>query len=136
MAASEKVDIALVAAVEGDAPLRALLAGDMIYSGEIPEGSPLDYVQIPTGAEDAVGHAFGVDGSEGETELHIWTKDTSRMSVLVIYGHLRRLLRRLPLDGHRMLAGRCDLVATMLDPDRAAMHGVVRYRWRTRVVVP
>lgn len=127
------LQIAMVNAIEGDAPLAALLAGDKVYSGVVPEGSPLDYLQLGTSGESPGAHAFGMPGSTGEEEVHIWTADVSKMSALAIYRELSRVLARLPLPAHTMLVGRCELVTVLADPSRTAMHGVVRYRWRVRL---
>lgn len=131
--------VALVAAIEADATLQGLLAGDMIYNSEAPEGAELPYITLgfSTELDDNV---FATPGTLAGQTLDIWTRKTTitggataqlgNDSLLAIYSAIRALLHHRPLSiaGFRHCIGTIQLQATMQDPDGKTLHGICQYQ--------
>ena len=135
--------VALVAAIEADAPLMALLVADGVYTGEAPADTPLDdgqsppvkrgYVIVGSTAEQPAGSQFGREGHAGTVYLHIWGR--TRADTGAIYTELARVLDGplLQVDGHTMVEGALEKLLDKRDPppDDAATQAVLRYTART-----
>lgn len=123
------LEAALAARLTGDAPYVAAVTGGT-HAGKSPQGATMPRVVVGERTEtDDSGHDW--EGAETTVTFHIYA--TTSKTVLTIYGHLRRLLHRVPLTigGHAYQMGTLELVTTMVDDDGTAMHGVVRFRIRT-----
>lgn len=139
------LQVALAAALEGDAQLQAALGGTpadpRVDSGRRPEEA--------TGAPPAP--PFLVLGSSGEAprgafgptarRLHdqsvtIDVYGRTKPDALALYGHLVRVLDDAPLAcaGHRAVRGAVRLVLDVPEPDGQAHHAVVRYTATTQAV--
>lgn len=124
------LEVALVAALEADAPLTAILAGDQIYSGTAPEGSAFPYLTLGESTEGEF-NKFMRRGNDTTCTLHIWSQVGGKQQVLTIWGHLERILNRKKLTltaPGEQLFGTAQLVTVVSDPDGITTHGVVRYR--------
>lgn len=119
--------VALEALFLSDPALSALIGREGVYLGLPPRTAALPYLVLGESA-DAPYRAFkAVEGAESTEVLNLWGE--SKYIVLQMYGHIRRLLqgRKLTLPSHTHHQGRVRLVATLMDADGAAYHGVVHY---------
>jgi hypothetical protein len=123
--------VGLVAAIEGSSALAALLAGDMVYSPQPPERTPLDYITVtqPTELPDNV---FGARGTAASFQIDIWTKNLLELGnskQLAIYDELYALLheKALAMTGFRIVVGTLTLITILPDVDGLTLHGVARY---------
>lgn len=120
---------AMKAALIGDDQIR-LLAGDKVYAGRAPQGTPPNYVVIgDITAEDLGTFTGGIE--QGSDRLSLWGRDVD--SVLDLYSHTRRVLHRqvLQLDGGAVhISGWVRLVTSFTDPtDKVSQQAVVEYTW-------
>lgn len=128
--------VALVKAMEADAPLIAALRGTVsnphIYGdGWAPEGALLNYIIFGASPERPIG-AFGqragvsrlLDNAE---TLDIYAR--TRAEAMAIHGHLMRVLDLVPLTvtGFRPVVGRLTKINDFADPSGTAYHVVDRY---------
>lgn len=140
MSAAAALTDALVAALEADAALAALLGATAedgrVYMGRAPDGAQPPYVTVGTSTEQPGGRAqsFGTRAFDGVEQIHGWTPGPDKRPALDLYGAVYAALDGavLSVAGHALLTGRVSLVRTMPDPDDVAHHAVIEYRATTR----
>lgn len=132
------VGIAVVSAIEGSSALGAILAGNKVYDGQAPQGSPFPYITLGTSLESA-NNVFAGYGTDLSQTIDIWTRKTTTTSGTIqelggrqmkaIYGALYSLLHEQPLtvSGFRVCIGTLQWWALIDDPDGITMHGIARY---------
>lgn len=133
--------VALVAAVRGDATLQTALGGvpgaTKVYSGLAPEGTALPFIVMGV-ASEAGRAAFGSRAVRaGEETLDVYGR--TKAEALAIYTHLVRILdgTALVLTGHQPTRGSVRLAFDTLDAPHPvtgerAYHAVVRYAATTQ----
>lgn len=115
---------AIIAAVEADATLVALIPGG-IHQGDAPTGASGAYLTINTPSESA-SNLFGRAGTENGEQIHIWA--SSQNAVRVIASRLMLVLgdSAVTVTGFTLIARQVNLVTILRDPDAVKWHGVVR----------
>lgn len=125
--------IAIADAVENDAPLALLLAGDKLYNGLAPEGSQFNYITLSNFSESEK-NMFNTPGSQGKGTFSIWTKGEGEMDVLTIYEALKALFhnKRLVLGAGRHIQGKLRLILTGAgdQSDSTIVRGIAEYTMR------
>lgn len=86
-----QLDQFVIAEVQGDATLDALLSDKGIYSG-VPGDADYPHIVIADSTEDEGIHALGENDHENTVELKIWSDVRGHEEVKRIWGHLKRLL--------------------------------------------
>lgn len=124
----------VVALIEADAELDAILTGDKVFSGSLPQDQvvanplrPLAYVVVGDVNERNDFGTFGADGFRVPLTLHIWAGGAmDNRLVLTIYAHLYRVLttQAIPVVGG---FGALELIGIFADPGGDRMHGVARF---------
>ena len=114
---------AIIAAVEADATLVALIPGG-IHQGDAPTGAVGSYLTINTPSESA-SNSFGRAGTENGEQIHIWA--SGQHAVRLIAMELLRVLGQgtVTVDGFMLASRQVNLVTILRDPD-GKWHGVVR----------
>lgn len=111
--------------------LGALLDDPPVYSGEVPQGTPMatGRVVLSSSHESDAPGSFTRIGMTNVEGIEIWTTDLSKQSCLSIVGELRKLLHRVPLAvaGYGTVIGSLELVISMEDPSRQQYHASARY---------
>lgn len=127
MSAAWPIDVAVAAALTGDALLAARLVGDKLYSGVAPKDALFDYLVLGDGSEDQF-RTFGRQGHTNDLAIHIWSRGLQKQGVLLIYDDIERVLDRqiLSLTGNTMVQLATRLQAVLADPDGITFHGVAR----------
>lgn len=122
------IEVALAAAINADATLATLLAGDRVYSLWAPPNAPFDYITLGDVNESASSR-FHRPGTITNETLHLWSRAGGKQGVAAIYAALVALLdgNVLALSDGRMLRGRMELTTVLADPDGKTAHGVARY---------
>lgn len=132
------LQVAIVAAIEADSGLRALLAGDMIYNIQPPQGTPFPYLTLGF-AQEVDDNLFGRPGTLAGQIIDGWTRKTTVTDGLSqelggkqladIYSRVRYVLHQQPLsvDGFAVVLGNVSLLSTMEDPDGLTLHASMRY---------
>lgn len=121
------LNVALVAALESDPRLLALLGGEArIWSLLAPPNTPLPYVIVGEATEGRW-RVFAGGGTQNAETLHIWAKD--KLQCADIVDALARILdgTKLAVAGFSTFPGQCSLIAIARDVDGKSVHGVVRY---------
>ena len=81
---------AVVAALNGDAQLPALITG--VYSGRAPAAAIMDYLVIVDMNAGGLSRFAAGQIDRGEFSIRIWTRDFS--SAAILYDHVKRILHR------------------------------------------
>lgn len=125
--AAGALQVALVAALEADSVLGALLATPTsIFSQRAPQDAVMPYLVVGSSIE-VPAPAFGRERLVNDETIHIWSGKQDKLEVLEIYKELARVLgARLTVTGFTATRGRTRLVGTMTDPGDAT-HGIVQY---------
>ena len=130
------LNVAIVAAIEADAPTSALLATPGVYNTVVPPNSPLPYCVLSFATElaDNVHGQFGTTASQ---QIDIWGRNATELGngqVLGIYGALYALFHERPLTvtGFRVVIGTLALIALTVDIDGETIHGIARYQVTSR----
>lgn len=125
--------VAIGAAIEGDATLAALLAGDKVYNGLAPEGSVFNYITL-SNFNEAEKNLLGLAGTSSKATFNIWTRGQGEMDVLTIYEALKVLFhnKRLILSAGRQIQGKLRLILTGAgdQSDSTIVRGVAEYTMR------
>jgi hypothetical protein len=128
--------VAIAAKINGDAALKGMLSegGDGVFSLVAPRGAPFDYIVLGDSAGREL-PTFARKGENGSITLHLWCAGDDQMTLLQMYGELRRVLHdvRLTLTGTTQVhcLGKLDLITTAADPSGEMVHGVARYAFLT-----
>lgn len=126
---------AIYAALTSDLQLSPILA-DRVFDIRAPGKPTFPYITLGDASELAF-DTFGGDGSDAPRTIHLWTHDGTTQQLLVLWGHVQRLLSgALPMSARVLVWSDVSLVSIMEDPDDAehlTMHGVVRFRALTEV---
>jgi hypothetical protein len=128
-AATWPLYVALADAINADATLQSLLAGDRVYSLRAPAGALFDYVVLGN-ANETEWYAFADGGSTCVITLNLWCAADDARTCAVLYGHLHRVLQRqrIAVDGFKAsMIGDLSLVSIENDPQDGYVHGVARY---------
>jgi hypothetical protein len=135
------LDRAVAAVIEGDTGIGGLLdpagprlASPPVWSNVAIRGAPLDYIVIGESTEgESAATPFGGYARDNALTLHVWTRDLSKRSALVILSRLVTLLHRRPLDlvddagaPLRTVVGEFSIITVVPDPSGEATHGVGR----------
>lgn len=135
--ALDAVQLALAAALKGDAQLQGALGGSTmapkVYDSLAPATARVPYLVLATSGESGLGVDFAREGHDGVETLRVTAAD--RLAAKRIYVHVARVLDgvTLALDGHRMLDGATSWVTDYRDPVTGETQAVIRYRVQTLV---
>ncbi|MGH6719748.1 MAG: DUF3168 domain-containing protein [Alphaproteobacteria bacterium] len=126
MTASWAVQKAVLALLQGDATLMALVGG---VHDHVAQEAAFPYVTL---GEDRVA-PFGSKtfaGTEHGLTLHVWSRARGRGETKAILARLRALLDQAPLAplGHTLVDLRFTGAETLRDRDGLTYHGVARFR--------
>lgn len=136
MDASLELQAAIVAAVQADAPLMALITGiyDRVQRGA--DGLPVPTVwgaqqgYISLGPEDVLADEAGCVGIDSVSiQLDIWSRKPGRVHCKQIIGELRRVMAGVATDENPIVSRADPVQQIMRDPDGLTMHGVLRYEF-------
>ena len=130
------LNVAIVAAIEGDTLTSGLLAMPGVYNTIVPPNSALPYVVLGFSTELA-DNLFGAYGTTAGVQVDIWGRNAAELGnreVLVIYDALYRLLHEQPLTvtGFRMVIGTLSLIALTPDQDGLTVRAISRYQVTSR----
>lgn len=129
MSAALERNLALVAALEFNAGVQALVDPPGVYS-LVPKSNPGSrYIIVGTTNESNV-ETFNRVGAMGSEEIHIYTPiNDGKIGGLRVYKAIHAALNRkkLPMDGHRMIMGRVEYILDLIDEDGQSVHTMARY---------
>jgi hypothetical protein len=133
MSAALGLNQAVYAALIDDDLLGDMLSGRKIYSGLADDGAEGRYIVLGTDAETR-GGALGYEGYRNEVAINIYDRTppgvpVSKLGVLTIYGHVRRILSA-PLsgDGFTLAVGRLELPLTAVEGDGRTVMAPATFR--------
>lgn len=125
----------LVAALDSDATLQAILASPGIYSGRAPNSAAMPYIVIDDVTAGAAPTFTGNIG-RGSFRLKMWAKDLP--ALLDIYKRVGVLLDGVALDlgpTLQQVGAKAELTATITEPGaNAGEQGIVNYEWSAQLV--
>lgn len=129
--ATRAIRNAIVAAIETDAALLVLLAGDRVYLRQAPANAPLPYIVLAAAGERDASR-YGQPGHEGDESPRCWGETLWQADAVweALYPVLHN--RRLTVAGHTMVRGKLTRLTDLPDPDRTAWQIVTQYRPVTR----
>lgn len=140
MSAAAAVALAIIAALEADAPLGAWTAATpddlRVYRGLAPAPGGR-YVTVFVGPE-VPRDVFDADGFDGEVHVRAWAPGDDTIEPAIGYGHIRRILHRtrLVLDDFTAIDCSVALRTTQADPDRRATQALGVVTVRTVALTP
>lgn len=119
------IQVAVKAALEGDAPLAA--AVEDVWD-EAPEETPFPYLTLGpfTSVPDYTHSNFG---ASTYVDVHVWSTYSGNAELGPIVGHIIRVLdhKALSLVGHILTALRWDTTVQVPDTDTDVRHAMVRF---------
>jgi hypothetical protein len=114
---------AIASAINGDAILAAMLAGDKVYSLSAPNGAAPDHFVLGSPAASGL-HAFRSNAEQSAIVIHGWFAGTDNAKALAAYAELYRVLHLQPimpappadvlLGSDTLIRANADLVATQI----------------------
>lgn len=121
------VDVALEAAILGDATLADMLAGEKYHGGKPGTEAPYPFISNEN-TQEVEFPRFQADGQAGSRTLHIWGS-TTKKEIMEIYQEAYRVLHRqkLTVEGFGHLLGTLRLVAYTPDQEEGLHHGIMEY---------
>ncbi len=129
------VQKAIFKALTADSELVDALGGQKIFD-KMPERVDAPYVVI--GRSTASDWSTATDEGEAVTLfIHVWSQSGSRAECHTLQQHLKRILhdQAQALDAHHLVAMRLQFSETRRDRKSEHLHGVMRFRGVTEVVV-
>lgn len=121
----------IVAAVENDAALMALINGIYDRVPDAPWGIAQGYISF--GDEDEVAEICCTELTTVSVPLHVWSRRTGRVHCKQILHELKRVLRSVNTTENPIVA-RTDPVGQVYpDLDGLTTHGFVRYEFTMEV---
>lgn len=140
MSASWALQVAVVAALEADTPLKTAMgisSGNATILDHVPENQPMPYVEYEdgnaaewdTGADDG-----GMEyGHEHRFRLYCWSQYEGKSQAKAMLGAIETRLRdatnlNLTANGHRLVNIRSLFSYTLRDAERQAYYGVIEFR--------
>ena len=126
---------AVFAVLEADLTIAGLIGVGHIHD-DTPQGGTFPYVTF--GQSLARDWSTGTEtGAEHVLTLHVWSRSPGKKEAQAIMRALRQALHDQPLalEDHRLVNLRHEFSDTSRDPDGETVHGIVRFRAVTEVLV-
>ena len=122
--------------LKNDPTLSAILVGDKVYVGVVPEGKGFPRIVLgDIGEANAPLRAvFARNSNNDDITIHIYSQK-SVMQVMTIYSRVKFLLEQaIVVVGREYIEGTITLIGSPVEPDNITFHGVAIYAVVTRAV--
>ena len=125
MAPNLELQAAIVAAVQADTALMALINGIYDRVPSAPWGAVQGYISF--GPEDSITEADCVDFYDISIQLDVWSRQTGRVHCKQILHELRRVMESVETTENPIVDVGDPSEQIMRDPDGLTTHGFLQY---------